>query len=302
MSPPLPGNNDHDEQQLSASLAAAAGLVLTEPVPASFDGLGSDKVGDIKYHHLQQQYEHALQQETAPIVGDVNTPQNFGVSNAIVTGLAVETTETTNTIPTTPTALEGGAVEVDAAAAAVGPSPKKRCKKLPLTNHEALMFAPRGIYVDVAETMQLRCSCNHKPCDKWDQYGYTRHFSFKCHKKYEEERLDEVEILRLRDAKSAYLTMHPPVEELSIRKQRKAREGEKLLSVDELRVQERHWMGMWKDAKNELRQLRADLKEEADEEIRGEMMADIAGLKKRKGDWARLLGLGEVTTDFTVTL
>jgi len=279
-------------------------LVLTEPVPVSFDGLGSDKVGDIKYHHLQQQYEHALQQETAPIVGDVNAPQNFGVNNGIVTGLAVETTETTNTIPTTPAAPEGGAVEVDAAAtaAAVGPPPKKRCKKLPLTNHEALMFAPRGIYVDVVDTMQLRCSCNHKPCDKWDQYGYTRHFSFKCHKKYEEERLDEVEILRLRDAKSAYLTMHPPVEELSIRKQRKAREGEKLLSVDELRVQERHWMGMWKDAKNELRQLRADLKEEVDEEIRGEMLADIAGLKKRKGDWARLLGLGEVNTDFTVTL
>ena len=49
---------------------------------------------------------------------------------------------------------------------------------------------------------QLRCSCNHKPCHKWDAYGYTRHFTFKCHKKYEEERLvDDAERQRLKDAK-----------------------------------------------------------------------------------------------------
>ena len=177
-------------------------------------------------------------------------------------------------------------------------TPKKRCKKLPLTFHEALTFASRGIYVDI-ETGQLRCSCNHKPCDKWDAYGYTRHFGFKCHKKYEEERLDDNEIARLRETKATYLRMNPIVEEQSIRKKRKMRDGEKLLSVDELRVQERHWMEMWKDAKNELKQLRQDLKEELDEEVRSELMADIEGLKKRKGDWARLLGLNETTTDVT---
>mmetsp|Transcript_27891 Transcript_27891/g.45272 ORF Transcript_27891/g.45272 Transcript_27891/m.45272 type:complete len:261 (-) Transcript_27891:209-991(-) len=186
------------------------------------------------------------------------------------------------------------------AAAASATTPKKRRRKLLLTFHEALTFASRGIYVDI-DTNQLRCSCNHKPCDKWDAYGYTRHFEFKCHKKYEEERLDDAEINRLREAKATFLRMNPQVEEQSIRKKRKMKEGEKILSVDELRVQERHWMEMWKDSKNELKQLRQDLKVEVDEEVRAELMADIEGLKKRKGDWARLLGLNETIADIPVT-
>jgi hypothetical protein len=208
----------------------------------------------------------------------------------------------------------------------------RRNKKLPLTPHEALTFSHRGIYVDVgssttatatatlssAATVQaaacgggigqpphsivqihgggggiIRCSCNHKPSYKWDAYGYTRHFEFKCHKKYEEERLDEVEAARLKDAKESYLRMHPLVQELSLRKKRKLHEGEKLLTVEELRVQERHWMEMWRDAKNELKTLREDLKEETNEEVRNELLMDIEGLKKRKGDWAKLLGLNE---------
>lgn len=173
---------------------------------------------------------------------------------------------------------------------------KVRRRKLLLTFHEALTYASRGIYVDI-ETGQLRCSCNHKPCDKLDAYGYTRHFEFKCHKRYEEERLDDVELNRLREAKATYLRMHPQVEEQSIRKRRRAEKGEKVLSVEELRVQEKHWMEMWRDSKNELRQLRQDLKEEPDEEVRAELQRDIEGMKKRKGDWARLLGLNDSTTD-----
>ena len=121
-----------------------------------------------------------------------------------------------------------------------GGTPKKRCKKLPLTKHEALTFANRGVYVDI-ETGQLRCSCNHKPCDKWDAYGYTRHFQFKCHKKYEDERLDDVEITRLRECKETFLRMNPDVQEQSIRKKRKMKDaaGEKVLNAEELRVQER---------------------------------------------------------------
>jgi len=181
-------------------------------------------------------------------------------------------------------------------------NPKKRNKKLPLSYHEALTFASRGIYVDI-ESNQLRCSCNHKVCDKWDAYGYSRHFGFKCHKKYEDERLDDVEINRLREAKETYVRIHPVVEEVSIRKKRKMKDGEKILSVDELRVQERHWMEMWKDAKNELKQLRQDLKDELDEEVRAELVEDINGLRRRKGDWAKLLGLNDhVTTDVAVNM
>ena len=78
------------------------------------------------------------------------------------------------------------------------------------------------------------------------------------------------------------------------------RDGEKILSVEELRVQERHWMEMWKDAKNELKGLREDLKNEVDEDVRAELMSDIEGLKKRKGDWAKLLGLNEPSVSVTL--
>lgn len=62
---------------------------------------------------------------------------------------------------------------------------KKRNKKLALTKHEALtLFWQKGIYVDEA-TGELRTSTNHKICDKWDLYGYNRHFTFvsiySCH-------------------------------------------------------------------------------------------------------------------------
>ncbi|KAL7544397.1 hypothetical protein ACHAWF_007780 [Thalassiosira exigua] len=169
---------------------------------------------------------------------------------------------------------------------------KERVKKVPLTPHEALHFAGRGVYVDV-DTGRLKCSCNHKPCDRWDQYGYTRHFAFKCHRRYEAERLDDHELHRLREAKNTFLRMNPLVEESTIRRKRKLGEGEKLLSVEELRVQEKHWMEMWKEAKNELRQLRQDLKQEDDPEVRAELMSDIEGLKRRKGDWGKLLGFDD---------
>jgi hypothetical protein len=178
------------------------------------------------------------------------------------------------------------------------PKKKRRNKKLPLTFHEAVTYFARGVYVDI-ESGQLRCSCNHKPCHKWDAYGYTRHFTFKCHHRYETERLNEAEQARLKDARETFLRMNPIVEEQTLRKKRKLRDGEKLLTVDELRVQESHWMAMWKDATAELRQLRLDLKNEVDPNVRGELIADIEGLKKRKGDWAKLLGLSDASDNIT---
>jgi len=251
---------------------------LPEPVPPG--------LSEHQYHHLNNHHDHHLQHE--PVHEDHvknHLPgDHHGEDVAAGTKLDVETG-----------AAEAGTETPTSA------TPKKRGKKLPLNPHEALAFAPRGVYVD-HETNKLRCSCNHKPCDKWDAYGYSRHFSFKVHRKYEEERLDDAEITRLREAKANYLMMNPVIEEPSFRKKRKMMEGEKLLSVDELRVQERHWMAMWKDAKNELRTLRQDLRGEVDEEVRAELMADIEGLKKRKGDWARLLGLNEAHHNVTATL
>lgn len=63
-------------------------------------------------------------------------------------------------------AVAAAETAAQAASPGVPAGEKKRNRKLPLTAFEALEFADRGIYVDVGETGQLRCSCNHKPCDK----------------------------------------------------------------------------------------------------------------------------------------
>ena len=41
-------------------------------------------------------------------------------------------------------------------------------------------------------------------------------------------------------------------------------------------------------------------KNEVDEDVRAELMSDIEGLKKRKGDWAKLLGLNEPSVSVTL--
>ena len=174
-------------------------------------------------------------------------------------------------------------------------NPPKRNKKVPLTPREAVeAFAQRGIYVD-PKTGSLRCSCNHKPSHKWDLYGYTRHFTFKCHKKYEETGMNDDEVKRLVDAKEMYFKMFPQVSETNILRKRKRAflTGEKNLTTEEVRNQEKHWMAMWKDAKDELKKLREEMRNEPDDEVRAELAQDIEGLKNKKDDWAKLLGLNE---------
>ena len=57
--------------------------------------------------------------------------------------------------------------------------------------------------------------------------------------------------------------------------------------------QEKFWMEMWKDAGNEIKRLRKELKEETDEAAIADMQADIKGLRKRKLEFAKLLGMDE---------
>ena len=184
-------------------------------------------------------------------------------------------------------------------------SPKRRNKKLPLTPHEAVtQYWDRGIYTDnvTGDTVigELRCSCNHKCCDKWDAYGYSRHFTFKCHLKYMEKHLDEVEMTRLKVARDTFLSINPGGDNNDIHHVRKRHRkigggtgGEQPapMTVEECRIQEIHWMEMWKDANAQLKQLRAEIKNEVDDVVRAEMLIDIEGLKKRKGDMANLLGM-----------
>ena len=57
--------------------------------------------------------------------------------------------------------------------------------------------------------------------------------------------------------------------------------------------QEKFWMEMWKDAGNEIKKLRRELKDETDEAAIADMQADIKGLRKRKLEFAKLLGMDE---------
>ena len=113
-------------------------------------------------------------------------------------------------------------------------------------------------------------------------------------KKKEDQALKD-EIKRLVDAKDLYFKMFPVVSDANILRKRKRRfiTGEQDLTTEEVRKQEKHWMQMWKDAKDELRKLRDELRLETDESVRAELMVDIEGLKGKKDEWAKLLGLNE---------
>mmetsp|Transcript_10264 Transcript_10264/g.18516 ORF Transcript_10264/g.18516 Transcript_10264/m.18516 type:complete len:221 (+) Transcript_10264:201-863(+) len=58
----------------------------------------------------------------------------------------------------------------------------------------------------------------------------------------------------------------------------------------EKRMNEKHWMEMWAFARKELREVRQDLKEEEDGDAIRDLEGDVRVLKKRKADYAELLG------------
>ena len=56
---------------------------------------------------------------------------------------------------------------------------------------------------------------------------------------------------------------------------------------------EKHLMEMWVMTRREIREIRKELKEEDNHEIRKELEGDVRVLKKRKGEYADILGLKE---------
>lgn len=56
------------------------------------------------------------------------------------------------------------------------------------------------------------------------------------------------------------------------------------------RSNEKHLMDMWSTTRCELRELRKELKEEVDEGVIRELEGDVRALKKRKADFAEMLG------------
>lgn len=79
------------------------------------------------------------------------------------------------------------------------------------------------------------------------------------------------------------------IEEAAITSERALASGDGESKIE----QEKFWMEMWKDAGNEIKKLRRELKEETDEAAIADMQADIKGLRKRKLEFAKLLGMDE---------
>ena len=59
----------------------------------------------------------------------------------------------------------------------------------------------------------------------------------------------------------------------------------------EKRTLERHWLDMWKDISREISRLRKEMKEEMDVDYMKELDEDVRGLRKKKAEFARLLGM-----------
>lgn len=180
-----------------------------------------------------------------------------------------------------------------------------------------------------------RCKCN--PVCKtsfagWDAYAYNRHFSYKKHTKWEEMRSDLgwdesdayrdfVNFMELtiddsdvedeedphemnRAVKRARRNLDENTIDAIIRVEQKLRDpaGTALKSgfkPDERRKQELHYLNLWKETRAELRVMRQELAAETDAEVIEELKRDIVGLKKRKEEFAKFLGIdaGDAAVD-----
>jgi uncharacterized protein HemX len=61
--------------------------------------------------------------------------------------------------------------------------------------------------------------------------------------------------------------------------------------AEERRQQEAHYMSLWREARAELKVMRQQLKVETIQESIDELHTDIAGLKRKKDEWSKFLGI-----------
>ncbi|EED89034.1 predicted protein [Thalassiosira pseudonana CCMP1335] len=202
----------------------------------------------------------------------------------------------------------------------------KRPRAKPLTHKQALIkFWSRGIVLDADGS--IKCSCS--PCCKpqsWDSYAYTRHFQYKKHQKWEAEReagwedlayanflkqveavddegLDEETIAAAMAsgaaAKKKKKTSNSNKRSLTSDTLPAALMAEKRLRMNansemrEKREIEEHNMRQWKEARQELKRAREELRETVDGIEMQELEADIRNLMERKARFARALGMVE---------
>ena len=67
-----------------------------------------------------------------------------------------------------------------------------------------------------------------------------------------------------------------------------------------LRTNDKHLMEMWSLTRREIRQVRAELNDEEDEDIIRELESDVRALQKRKADYAELLGFSKDDEDTNI--
>lgn len=79
---------------------------------------------------------------------------------------------------------------------------------------------------------------------------------------------------------------------VSALEQSSMKESKKHMDVESM-TQERHCMTMWQDARAELKKMREELKIETDAKVLAELKSDIECLKRKKEEWAMLLGMKE---------
>lgn len=71
----------------------------------------------------------------------------------------------------------------------------------------------------------------------------------------------------------------------------KVKKSKGLSRSEERRQQEMHYMNLWREARAELKVMRQQLKVETIQESVDELNADIAGLRRKKDEWAKFLGI-----------
>ena len=77
----------------------------------------------------------------------------------------------------------------------------------------------------------------------------------------------------------------------SVGKSSKPKKSAAISRPEERRQQEIHYMNLWREARSELKVMREQLKVETIQESIDELNADIAGLRARKDEWAKHLGI-----------
>lgn len=106
-----------------------------------------------------------------------------------------------------------------------------------------------------------------------------------------EDARDEVVLSRVHRATA------PPPKKRKLSENYPQKQGsnfETILSNEEIRSREKHWMDMWITISRELNRLRKEFKEadaETDEDFVEEIKMDMEGLKKKKREVAELLGM-----------